>query len=421
MVVGRNTGDPARWKRYRGGTAGHLWIDQDGNGAFQRFLADLKGNIASPMWLELDGGARVFFVSDHEGIGNLYSATPAGEDLRRHTDHTDFYVRNPATDGRRIVYHAGADLHVYEPAAVQSEVMTVDTRSPRVQRNRKFAWASAYLEHARLNPAGDALAITTRGKAFAFYNHEGPVIQIGPRDGVRHRLLDWLNDGQRLVFVDDAAGEEELVIYDADPETEAKRLPGLDIGRPVALRLSPTADKLALSNHRQELLIVDLEQGTTSLVDRSNWRQIAGFDWSPDGRWLAYGFATSLSATEIRLFQLPDSATPPGTGGVADGDGDGNAEGNSDSNPEAAHATRNTAATPIAITRPVLHDLAPAFDPDGKYLYFLSHREFNPVYDNLQFNLSFPWGMRPYLITLPRRAAQPLHPPARWRGRGRRS
>ncbi len=52
------------------------------------------------------------------------------------------------------------------------------------------------------------------------------------------------------------------------------------------------------------------------------------------------------------------------------------------------------------ITRPVLHDVRPAFDPDGKYLYFLSYREFNPVYDGLHFDLGFPWGMRPYLITL---------------------
>ena len=60
VVIGRNTGDAARWKRYRGGTAGHLWIDRTGDGAFERFLPDLKGNIASPMWLEVDGLPRVF-------------------------------------------------------------------------------------------------------------------------------------------------------------------------------------------------------------------------------------------------------------------------------------------------------------------------------------------------------------------------
>jgi tricorn protease len=80
--------------------------------------------------------------------------TPAGDDLRRHTDHADFYARNPSTDGARIVYHAGADLYVYDPATGSAEKVDVAYRSPRVQRNRKFSPAIAYLDSARLNPIG---------------------------------------------------------------------------------------------------------------------------------------------------------------------------------------------------------------------------------------------------------------------------
>lgn len=382
VVIGRNTGDPARWKRYRGGTAGHLWIDNKGDGNFVRFLPELQGNIASPMWLELPQGPRVFFVSDHEGIGNLYSVGPDGSDLRRHTDHADFYTRNPSSDGRRIVYHAGADLCVYDPITENVERVEIDYRSPRVQRNRKFVPAVAYLDSASLNPTGDALTVTTRGKAFAFYNHEGPVLQLGQRDGVRYRLPNFLNDDAYVVTVDDVNGEEELVIHSIDPDEAPRRLLGLDIGRPLAMKVSPTADQVALTNHRQELLVVDLASGELTVVDRSEWRPIAGFDWSPDGRWLAYGFANALNITEIRLYRLTDAETGD-AGGLATDD-----------------AMAQRPPNPVAITRPVLHDVAPAFDPDGKYLYFLSYREFNPVYDNLHFDLGFPWGMRPYLITL---------------------
>ena len=267
---------------------------------------------------------------------------------------------------------------MYDPATARSEPVAVAYHSPRVQRNRKFVPAVAYLDHARLSPTGDALSVTSRGKIFAFFNHEGPVLQLGQRDGVRYRLPDWLNDSRRLVLVDDAAGEEELVVYSAEPGVEPKRLSGLDIGRAVALRVSPTEDKVAISNHRQELLVVDLESGALQVVDHSAWRPIVGFDWAPDGQWLAYGFATALNATEIRLYRLlPDA-------------------------PAAADetATADAAPNPVAITRPVLHDVDPAFDPEGNYLYFLSYREFNPVYDSLQFDLGFPWGVRPYLVTL---------------------
>ena len=373
-VIGRNTGDPARWKRYRGGTAGHFWIDRTGDGQFQHFLSELPGNLASPLWLPGTGDGRIYFISDHEGVGNLYIVNPAGEELQRHTDHSDFYARNPQSDGQRIVYHAGADLYVYDPATATTDRVAVEYHSPRVQRNRKFSPANAYLDSARLTPRGDALAVTTRGKAFSFFNHAGPVVQIGQRDGVRYRLPEFLNDDNYLVVVDDSAGEEELVIFSSNFNEPPRRLSGLDIGRPVTLKVSPTEDTVALTNHRQELLVVDLQNGQLTRVDRSEWRPITGVDWSHDGRWLAYGFGVGLNTTEIRLYQLPD--------------------------PAATSPTSPRHPNPIAVTRPLLHDVAPSFDPDGNYLYFLSYREFNPVQDNLHFDLSFPWGMRPYLLLL---------------------
>ncbi len=385
VVIGRNIGDPARWKRYRGGTTGQLWIDINGDGEFERFLPDLQGNIAAPMWLTGAFGSRVFFISDHEGIGNLYSCLPDGSDLQRHSDHEDYYARNPSSDGRRIVYHAGADIYLFDPQTDQVMRVEADYRSPRVQRNRRFVDAGRYMDGFDLHPSGRALAMTTRGKAFAFYNHEGPVLQYGKRDGVRYRHATWLYDGRRLAVITDEPGEETLEIYGPEPMQAPRRLDDLDLGRVAEMKASPVANRVALTNHRYELIAVDLDSGEVTVVDRSPFRSIGGFDWSPDGRWLAYSFSATLNTSEIRLYRLPDAAANA-SGAPTDGPDEGE-----------QGAVEGKAFT---VTAPVLHDVSPSFDPDGRYLYFLSFREFNPVYDGLHFDLGFPWGMRPYLITL---------------------
>ena len=372
VVIGRNNNDPARWKRYKGGTAGDIWVDTDGNGEFSR-LVDIHGNVGRPMWL----GERIYFLSDHEGIGNLYSVKPDGTDMIKHTDHADYYVRYPSTDGRRIVYHAGADLWVYDPFDNSRLKVEVAYHSSLPQRQRRFVDAARYLESYALSPKGESLAITSRGKLFTFGNWDGAVLEsaVGSSQPGRYRLAEWLNDGKRIVAVSDTSGEDALEVHTSGSIDPPVRLLGLDIGKPSRLRVSPTSDQVALSNHRFELIIVDLTTSVVTVVDKSIHSGIGGFDWSPDGRWLAYGFSETKYTQGIKLW---DSTTGEST----------------------------------PATRPMLADYAPEFDPEGKYLYFIGQRELNPVYDALRFDLGFPRGSRPYLITLTADTGSPFQTPA---------
>ena len=392
VVLGRNTDDPARWKRYRGGTAGQLWIDVSGENNFCPLL-DLQGNLASPMWLATPDApnGRIFFISDHEGVGNIYSCLPSGEDVRRHTDHGRFYVRNASSDGQRIVYHAGADLYVYDPANDRESTIAVDYHSPQTQRNRKFVSPSRYLEDWAIHPNGQSIAISARGKVFSFANWEGAVRQYGEGyypstpglqanlngngavTGIRYRLPQWLNNGKRLIAVTDEGGEESFVLWNADGSGEPEILNDLDIGRPEAVAVNPEKDQIVFSNHRYELMFLDLTTRELKRIDRGKANPIAGFDWSPDGEWVAYSVSTSLQVMVLKLWRAASGEIFP-------------------------------------LTKPVFRDVAPAFDPGGRYLYFLSYRTFDPVYDNLQFDLGFPRGMHPYLIPLQKDLPSPFIP-----------
>ena len=365
IIIGRHTADPARWKRYRGGTTGDLWIDIKGKGEFKRLL-NLKGNLASPMWI----GERIYFIADHEGIGNIYSCLETGQDLKKHTNHKEFYVRNASTDGIRIVYHAGADIYIYDPVTGLDEKINIEFYSPQTQRNRKFVQTIKYLDSYDVHPKAHSLVITTRGKFFTLGNWEGNVSQYGIPHGVRYRLARWLFNGEKLVAVTDEDKEESIEIFSAD---KSEKLSKIEIGKVINIKISPKKEQIVLSNNRCELIFIDLNKKSKKLIDKSEFDRITDFNWSPDGEWIVYSFSNSLQTSCIKLWNVKTGKS-------------------------------------YEITDPVLADVNPCFDPDGKYIYFLSYRIFDPVHDNMHFDLNFPRGVIPCLITLQQDTPSPFIP-----------
>ncbi|MCL4407855.1 MAG: S41 family peptidase [Thermotogae bacterium] len=365
VVVGRNTADPATWKRYKGGRAGELLISSDGKN-FNK-LIDLKGNFANPMWI----GERIYFICDHEGIGNIYSCLSDGHDLKRHTNHADFYVRNASTDGKNIVYHSGGNLYFLEVKKDLVSQIPVDYEGSRVQTNRKFTDATKYLEDYAISSDGRFLALNSRGKSISFANWEGPVIYHG-KNGARYRLSRWLPDGKSIVAASDDGDEDHIEIIDLDDPQNPKKMK-IDTGRPVEIKVSPKSNEIVLSNNRNELIWIDLESSKSKVIDKNAYFLIDGFNWSSDGRWISYACNINRTQSVIKVYDTK-------SGEIHE------------------------------ITKPVLKDMMPVFDPLGRYLYIISLRVFNPVYDKMHFALGFPKGMRPYLITLRKDLPSPFVP-----------
>ena len=366
-VLVRHTDDLAWWKRYRGGTAGQLWIDVEGKNQWQRLLPEITAGLCRPMWI----GDRVYFITDEEGTGNIHSCTPDGDDLRRHTDHDGHYVRFAAHHGDTIVYVVAGQLYRLRLEEESAEPMDVQYPSPRPHLKPKYADAEEYLEAYALHPKGHSLAVTCRGKSFNFGNWEGAVRQTGRRHGVRYRLATHL-DEERILVVSDETGEERFEIHHgAGGQVTVVDTGDFDIGSPTDLVVSDEGDQVLFSNHRFEVVHLNVGDGSCRLVDDSSNDPVAGMAWAPDSRHVAFSVHDSYHTATIKIADLQEQ-------------------------------------TLEAVTAGHFRDIHPTFDPAGRYLYFLSYRQFTPTRDQMYEELSFPKGCKPCVVTLRRDEPSPF-------------
>ena len=160
---------PAAWKRYRGGTASKLWVSATGETPWLAVQPEVRASLVSPGWL----GDRVLFASDLEaefpdradGQANLYSVDRNGGDLIRHTRHTaaEGYVRDPATDGRRVVYHARGSIFRLESLDAQPQPVDLRLGSAGSGRRPRLLKPTENLEQVRPDHTGDARVVAPPG------------------------------------------------------------------------------------------------------------------------------------------------------------------------------------------------------------------------------------------------------------------
>jgi tricorn protease len=399
----------ALWKRYRGGTAGRLWVgpaaavlsgqpgqgepgrressDQDAAAPrqpFRRLLSDLPGgHFTSPMMV----AGRLAFLSDHEGTGNIYSCAPDGTDLRRHTDHDGWYARQASTDGQRIVYACGGELWLLADLdKAEPERLEILLGSPAPGRAPRLISADDHVGSLSVDSAGTASAVEVRGTVHWLTHRDGPARALSVVPGARARYPQVLGNDGLVVWASDAGGSDALEIGGGEPPagsapaSEPRRLAAGQIGRVSGLAAAPDGSAVAVAAHDGRLLVVDVVSGGVRELAASGNGRVTGMAWSPDSAWLAWSEPAAqpsgqgdLSLRRLRLSLIAGSQV-------------------------------------IDVTDGRFTDTDPVFTHDGKYLAFLSRRSFDPVYDAHVFDLSFPYGARPFLLPLQASTPSPFGP-----------
>jgi len=377
-----NIREPATWKRYRGGTASQLWIQQ-ASGAWLRALADEPAGLATPVWC----GDRVLFcsdlgagratITDPSAQAQLYSVDAAGTDLRQHTHHApgQGYVRDVRTDGRTIVYHAHGRLFAMDGLDAAPRQIVVDLG----------IGAPAPLDVDpidRLDPVlpdehGTGSLVGWRGAVFYLTHRAGPARAISVADGVRVREPILLgkagpHNAARCAYVSDAGNIDTIEVASLDGLTPPRRLDAGVLGYVLHLAASPDGTRIAVSSHDGTLRLVTVADGAVRELDRSQHGEIADLAWSPDSRYLVW--ATPLSGYNGRsqLRCLDATASDPW----------------------------------FRLTSGTFDDAEPVFTPDGAYLAWISRRTFDPRWGEFGFQMTFTDALRPWIAPL--RADAPL-------------
>ncbi|MFL1903174.1 S41 family peptidase [Streptomyces tauricus] len=367
--------EAAWWKRYRGGTAGKLWIDREGEGEFVRLHAELDGNLEYPSWV----GERVVFLSDHEGVGAVYSSLADGSDLRRHTGIEGFYARHASTDGTRVVYASAGELWILDDLdGAEPRRLDIRLGGQRVDLQPHPVNASRWFGAGAPDHTGRGSAVAVRGAVHWVTHRSGPARVLAAEQGVRARLpRTFRADGEEhVVWATDAEGDDALEFAPATgvaPGATPRRLAAGQLGRVLGLAMAPDGSRAAVASHDGRVLLVERETGEVREVDRSEDGEVTGLVFSPDSAWLAWSHPGPRPLRQLKLANTADLSV--------------------------------TEATPLRF-----RDYAPAFTLDGKHLAFLSARSFDPVYDEHVFDLAFVGGSRPHLITLAATTPSPFGP-----------
>ncbi|MFB7932921.1 S41 family peptidase [Streptomyces sp. NPDC056039] len=362
LLTGTPPHEPASWKRYRGGATGRLWLHGE------RLLAGLDGHLHSPMFV----GGRIAFLSDHEGVGNLYSCACDGSDLRRHTDHDAFYARHASSDGTRVVYQCAGDLWLVDDLSPDSAPRRLDVRmgGPRAGLRPYQVAAAQHLDGISVDETGRASAVVVRGSLYWLTHRDGPARTLTDTPGVRVRMPEMLGASGRVAYVTDAEGEDAIEIASlprASGAREPRRLAPGALGRVRELVSDPEGERLAVASHDGRLLLIDVTEdsgGEVTELIRSINGPVRDLAFSPDGAWLTWSHpGIGRTLRQIKMARVEEGVV-------------------------------------IDVTNGRFEDENPVFTRDGRYLAFLSWRGFDPVYDVHTGDLSFPLGCRPYLVPL---------------------
>ncbi len=324
-------------KRYAGGTARQIW-KFEGNREAVKLTTDHLGESFNPMYHE----GRVYFITDRDGMKNIWSMDADGKDLKQHTAHAEFDVRYANLDNGKIVYQHSADLWLLD--LISGEYQKIDIRLASDFEQLRENWIenpAPYITSVHADPTGEKVVATVRGRVFVVPLKSGRTVAFAKQQDVRYRDAIFSHDGKNVLTLSDESGEFEFIQFAADGSGEVRPL--TKDGNRLRFQGIPSSDGkwIAYSDLEKNMYVLNVSTGVSKKIS-TNEQGIRDYSWSPDSRWLAFTQSALNRMNQIKIYNVNDDSI-------------------------------------FDLTNDRSNNFNPKWSPDGKFIYFLSDRSFNTL------------------------------------------
>ncbi len=355
------------WKRYKGGTAQEIYMF-DFEQKKDTKITDFRGTDRMPMWI----GDKIYFTSDRDRVLNIWAYDTNTAEVEQITKHTSYDVRRPSAGGNKIIYELGGELWVVDVEEKQPRKIDIKVKTDLSELRPYWKKVDDLIRKVDLSPEGNRALIVARGDVFTVPKEFGSTRNLTMSCGARDRDAVWSPDGKKIAYLSDKSGEYEIYIVDPMGETEAVKLTNLKEGYRHTLRWSPDSKKIAFADQTLRCYYLDVASQKITEVDQAKYenvdvslelKPIYDFQWSPDSRFLTYSKMNEELVYQVYIYSLETGESH----GISQG---------------------------------IFNDFQPVFSKDGKYLFFISNRQFSPTLCDFEWEMVYKDMAGIYYVTL---------------------